>query len=441
LRIPKALFLAILAASVSTASLLVVRLAAGTRSEAVAPGIAVPSLLALAALCAGLLAARTRPAIAWLASITASAIVTIDLAAVARTGRADLDDLAWRWLSIGICLAAVSATAISAGFAAERGRRLGSWVPIVGVVAIGAVLVASTLALADPAGAEFVDPIAPTGGTTDLIGTLNLVTRTFLIAVVALVILGSLGEVRPAARRASRRLAILRPSPVSVRERSAYVRAWLPAFVDEIAPGRSRARRAALTERSRLAREMHAEVVPAVRRAIAEAERDGSPEHLALSLRMILREVDALGRSAHAIQLEVGGLVPALEWLAERTEERSDAQVTIDLPDPGGNGHGQPPMEVSTAAFRVAGLALENVVRHAPDSRVRIVADARGDLIDLVITDDGPGIGPDARVEAALAGRRGLADMVAEASACGASVTVSDAAPGVGTTVRFLWPG
>jgi hypothetical protein len=59
LRIPRALFLAILAASVSTASLLVVRLAAGTRSEAVAPGIAVPSLLALAALCAGLLAART----------------------------------------------------------------------------------------------------------------------------------------------------------------------------------------------------------------------------------------------------------------------------------------------------------------------------------------------------------------------------------------------
>jgi signal transduction histidine kinase len=69
------------------------------------------------------------------------------------------------------------------------------------------------------------------------------------------------------------------------------------------------------------------------------------------------------------------------------------------------------------------------------------VAEARDDLIDLVITDDGPGIGPDARVEAAMAGRRGLDDMVAEASACGASVTVSDAAPGVGTTVRFLWPG
>jgi signal transduction histidine kinase len=141
---------------------------------------------------------------------------------------------------------------------------------------------------------------------------------------------------------------------------------------------------------------------------------------------MILREVDALGRSAHAIQLEVGGLVPALEWLAERTEERSDVQVTIDLPDLRGNGHGHPPMEVSTAAFRVAGLALENVVRHAPDSRVRIVAEARDDLIDLVITDDGPGIGPDARVEAAMAGRRGLADMVAEASACGEGVKYFD---------------
>jgi signal transduction histidine kinase len=435
------LVLAFLAASASTAGLIAVRLAATSVSEAVAPEIALPSLLALAALCVALLSARTRPSIAWLALIAASTIATIDLAAAARTSRADLDDLAWRWLSIGICLAAVSATGTAAGYATERGRRLADRVLIIGAVAIGGVFAASMLALADPAGAEFVDPTTSAGATADLLGTLNLVTRSFLIAVVALVILGALGDARPPAGRASRKLAILRPPPVSVRERSAYVEAWLRAFVDEISPGRSRARRAALTERARLARSMHAEVVPAVRQALVEAESGGSAEDLAASLRMILREVDALGRSEHAIQLEVGGLVPALEWLAERTEERSDVQVTIDVPDLGDGGSGSPPIEISTAAFRVAGLALENVVRHAPASRVRIVADARGDLVDLAITDDGPGIGPDARVEAAMAGRRGLSDMVAEASACGATVTVSGAAPEIGTTVRFLWPG
>ena len=67
-------------------------------------------------------------------------------------------------------------------------------------------------------------------------------------------------------------------------------------FIDEITPGRGRARHAADIERSRLAAELHAEVVPLVRQALREAEDGGSPERLAVALRDVLAEVDAPGR-------------------------------------------------------------------------------------------------------------------------------------------------
>jgi signal transduction histidine kinase len=183
--------------------------------------------------------------------------------------------------------------------------------------------------------------------------------------------------------------------------------------------------------------------VPAVRRALAEAERDGSVEHLAASLRDVLHEVDALVGSEHAIQLEVGGIVPALEWLAERVEERSTVRVTINVDEWSEGPAGQPPMEVAAAAFRVAGLAMENVIRHASGSRATVQVRVSPERLRLVIADDGPGLPADVERTAAIAGHRGLADMVAEASGSGASLQLdrgAGAADRRGTTVTFDWP-
>jgi signal transduction histidine kinase len=183
--------------------------------------------------------------------------------------------------------------------------------------------------------------------------------------------------------------------------------------------------------------------VPAVRRALTEAERDGSVEHLAASLRDVLHEVDALVASEHAIQLEFGGIVPALEWLAERVEERSTVRVTMDVDEWPEGRHGQPPMEVAAAAFRVAALALENVVRHAPESQATVHIRVGPERLRLVIADNGPGLPAEIERTAATAGRRGLADMVAEASGSDASLRVDrggSTADGPGTTVTFDWP-
>jgi signal transduction histidine kinase len=98
----------------------------------------------------------------------------------------------------------------------------------------------------------------------------------------------------------------------------------------------------------------------------------------------------------------------------------------------------------------VAGLALENVIRHAPGSEATVQVRVGSDRVHMVVADDGPGLPPDIERSAAAAGRRGLADMVAEASGCGASLWVgrgagASVAPDkattvTGTTVTFDWP-
>ena len=58
------------------------------------------------------------------------------------------------------------------------------------------------------------DPAAPpTGADATSLGNLGVVTRAFLVSVVLFVGLGLLGDARPAAIRARRRLAITRPTP------------------------------------------------------------------------------------------------------------------------------------------------------------------------------------------------------------------------------------
>ncbi|MFL5677297.1 MAG: sensor histidine kinase, partial [Chloroflexota bacterium] len=140
------------------------------------------------------------------------------------------------------------------------------------------------------------------------------------------------------------------------------------------------------------------------------------------------------------------GLLAAIAWLAERTAERSAVRVSIEVDEAAtetpavGQGHGRPPRDVETAAFRIAQLALENVVRHAPSASATIHLTAELRAVRLSIRDDGPGISDQSDVIAAASGRRGLADMRAAAAGCGGCLTagVDPALPG--TVIRFAWP-
>jgi signal transduction histidine kinase len=396
------------------------------------PEAMLPFLLSAAALCVVGLAARRHPTTAWLALIFALAATTIDLASFGREQRAVIGPDAWRWLSITIVLSAIATVAAAAAYASDRGRRLGRWVPAFGGVAVAVVFLVGVWALATPDSETVADPARP-------LGDLGLVTRAFLMATVGLTIVGLLGDVRPAADRATKRLAVEGEVHAAPGDTLRYGVGWLRILVDELTPGRANERRAAMTERARIARDLHAVVVPDLRRAIREAERAGSVDRLASSLRDALRQVEAMIETRDAIGLEIGGLVPALESLAERIEDRSDVRITIDVAD-ASDGAAGPPPTVAAAALRIATLALENVTRHAPAAAVRLDVAVGPDRVRLTIEDDGPGVSEAVDDGVSMNGHRGLIDMATEAELCGARLRTGRGSGGTGTVVAFDWP-
>jgi signal transduction histidine kinase len=400
------------------------------------PDDLLPLLIAVALLCVIGLTRREHQSAAWLATIGATFVVTVDLATLMAEGiralRPAFDVPGRQWMAVVVSLSATLAVAAAAAYGFSRPSLKGGRFGVEATVAAALVITGIAIwAIANPDAALFE------GLSSDL-GSLGLVTRTFLVLVPLFTALGIIGDVLPAAVRAQRRVALTHRGSAGRRERAA---AWLRAFLDELAPGRSRAREAAVIERTRIARDIHADVVPGIRQALADAERGVPAEQLAASLRGVLADVEAVGATAHPIQLEIGGLVSALEWLVERVEHRSGIAVTLEVADPpaAGADAGEPPGDVSSAAFRVAVLALSNIAFHAPESQsvVRVRSDSR--VVDLSIVDDGPGISDDALAAARSKGRRGMADMAAEATACGAIVEVGPGPGEVGTAVSFWW--
>ena len=292
-----------------------------------APQAWLPILIATAAWCVLVLGGSTRPSMGWLSAILALATVTLDLAGLLRGARATVDATTWSWLLVLLGLVAVATVTAAAAYATDPARRLGWWVL---PVAVGGVAVVAVAAIAAIGTAQ-----EPVDATASPLGSGTLITRGFLIATVGLVVFGVLGDLRPAAQRARRRLAVERPSATTVGGRIEAAIAWTRLFADELSPGRTRAGRAATAERSRLARDLHAEVVPGLRRALAQASGDVPVGELESTLRGVLGTVEAIGNDEHAIQLELGGLVPAIEWLAERAEAASTVRITIDVADPG----------------------------------------------------------------------------------------------------------
>ena len=413
-----------LGAVCATVILAILRVGLVYPDSSVTPQSLIALLAATALLClVGLTKARY-PTAAWISVIAATGIVTIDLATYAATVWKDVDDRAWVGLVIAICLDALLTTGAAAAYAFSRPRLPRGWIAVAGIGVLVLVAAASVTAVAT----------VPLAVSDPPLGNARLVTRALLVVVPFLTVLGLIGDAIAPAERAARQVAVVGSDGGRRR-----VAAWVRAFAGEVAPGRTRARRAVIDERSRIARDLHADVVPALRQALEDAEEGTPAETLSRSLREILAGLEDFGASQHPIQLEIGGLVPALEWLSERAESRSGMRVELNIADAVDATDGTPPTDISEAAFRVAALALDNVVRHAAGSNAEILVRTEADLVELVVSDDGPGMAPDALTNAVAHGRRGVADMRSEAAACGAEIEVARRLDGAGTTVRFRW--
>jgi signal transduction histidine kinase len=380
-------------------------------------------LVAMAGLCVAGLTVRRAAPVAWAATAGAAGIAAVVVLGLARGWQPLLGVAAWPWLAAVGALALIAAGAITAAYAAAprsggaHSTAIGAVVAIGLLALIGSAVWAVATALSDAAGAADAPDLWPIRAATRM-------------AFVAVGVFGLIGAGRdfaaPLGRATARQAAAGDPG----------AGALFRLVIDELMPGGSASRRRGVEEeRARIAADIHALVLPDLRRAAAAAEAPGLPASVAAGIRSALGDVEGLMHARQSVVLEEYGLVAALEWLAERTEERSDIQVAIDLESDVGDP--ATPIGVQRAAFRVGLLALDNVVRHSRASHATIRLSTGEGRLDLAIADDGSGLD---------AGRstagRGLADMRSEAAAIGATLSVNreDGESGQETRVRLTWP-
>ncbi|MGV1047716.1 MAG: GAF domain-containing protein [Solirubrobacterales bacterium] len=199
---------------------------------------------------------------------------------------------------------------------------------------------------------------------------------------------------------------------------------------------------AAEQERKRWARELHDETLQALgglRMLHSAALRgDAGASELRAALRegigLIDTEIDnlsALIAELRPAALDEIGLVPALRTLAERKGREGD--ITVDvlarLEE-----EGRLPAETESVLYRLVQEALNNVVKHAGASRVEVVLERAGDLVEVSVRDDGRGFDP-----AASNGGFGLIGMRERVELAGGELRMA-AAAGQGTTVSATIP-
>jgi signal transduction histidine kinase len=192
-------------------------------------------------------------------------------------------------------------------------------------------------------------------------------------------------------------------------------------------------------ERSRLQRDLHDELGPALgaiamraeaaRTLLAEGDTGKVDEVLADSERgaeSAVADVRRIIAELHLRVLEEQGLRQALRQLA--TSMPRGMEVSVDLDD------FQPlPPAVELAAYRVAAEALRNVARHSEASRVAVRLRVELGRVRLSIEDDGVGLRDDVMTGV------GLASMRTRARELGGTLTVEPRQDG-GTAVTLDVP-
>jgi signal transduction histidine kinase len=203
----------------------------------------------------------------------------------------------------------------------------------------------------------------------------------------------------------------------------------------ELAASRRRIVTATDDARRRIERDLHdgtqqrlVSLGLAVRAAEANVPPDrpdlrGELSRVAMGLADAVEDLQELSRGIHPAILARGGLGPALETLAHRSEIPVDLNVTTDARFP-------EPIEV--AAYFVASEALANAAKHAQASRIVVMVVEREGRLLLSVRDDGVG-GADPTRGSGLVG---LTDRV---EALSGSISV-DSRRGSGTRITVDLP-
>ena len=176
-------------------------------------------------------------------------------------------------------------------------------------------------------------------------------------------------------------------------------------LIEEVKESRQRIVTAQDRERRRLERDLHDGVQQrllalALQLSSSAARGDiGGLSGAADEARHILVELRRLARGIHPAVVVEGGLLAAIDSLAER----SPIPVSIEAP-----AIGRLPPEVEVTLYYVAAESLTNATRHADAAGVEILLGIDGSAVRMTVTDDGAG-----GADPSGGGLTGLADRVA----------------------------
>ncbi len=200
---------------------------------------------------------------------------------------------------------------------------------------------------------------------------------------------------------------------------------------------------AALSERNRLARELHDSVSQALfgivlgartlkhHLGVTKREYADAIEYLLKLSEVSLSEMRALIFELRPESLEKFGLIEAFRKQATELCNRHSLKLQIDADeqDPA------LPLAVKEAIYRVAMEALQNTIKHAQAQTVTVRLKTEMSNVLIEITDDGAGFDPQTSRE----GRLGLKSMRERATEYGGTISVQSAA-GRGTIVQASFP-
>lgn len=201
---------------------------------------------------------------------------------------------------------------------------------------------------------------------------------------------------------------------------------------------------AVVTERNRLARELHDSIAQTLyglslqsevaSRRLAAGRLEQVAEYLKefrLQTQQTLQETRLMIYELRPPILEQVGLAAALTSRLDAVERRGGLTVEAKLEE-----IPNLPAEMEVGLYRIAQEALNNALKHAQASQIRLALAQRSEAILLEITDDGLGFEPAA---AAQSGGYGLNGMRERANQLGGSLDIASA-PGQGTAVSVEVP-
>lgn len=165
---------------------------------------------------------------------------------------------------------------------------------------------------------------------------------------------------------------------------------------------------------------------------VAEPEAVAGIERAIDSLHLAIADVRNFIYTLEPRLLEGSGLVAGLAALAADSRRTTLLEVSIEAPD---RPLAEPAPDVTGNLLAIAGEALSNVARHAHAARAWVKVRDDGDLLRLVVADDGVGM----QATGSSLGHQGVRNMTRRAERIGGTLAFS-ARPGGGTQVEVTVP-